>query len=87
MSAEVHHEEMKYAIGQSVSRTEDPRLLRGHGEYTDDLKLPNQAYAAIVRSPVAHGIIKDIDVSEARQLPGVLLILTGHDLTNYGNLP
>ena len=54
MSVEVHPEEMKYAIGQSVSRTEDPKLLRGYGEYTDDLKLPNQAYAAIVRSPVAH---------------------------------
>ena len=87
MSAEVHHEEMKYAIGQSVCRTEDPKLLRGHGEYTDDLKLPNQAYAAIVRSPVAHGVIKNIDISEAKLLPGVLLILTGHDLTNYGNLP
>ncbi len=43
MSAEVHHEEMKYAIGQSVSRTEDPKLLRGHGEYTDDLKLPQSS--------------------------------------------
>ena len=63
MSAEVHQEEMKYAIGQSVCRTEDPKLLRGHGEYTDDLKLPNQAYAAIVRSPVAHEVLKNIDIS------------------------
>jgi carbon-monoxide dehydrogenase large subunit len=78
---------MKYAIGQSVPRTEDPKLLKGEGKYTDDLNLPDQVYAAIVRSPVAHGIIKDINVSDAKEMPGVLLIVTGYDLENYGNLP
>ena len=87
MTAEVHHDQMKYAIGQSVPRTEDPKLLKGEGKYTDDLNLPDQLYAAIVRSPVAHGIIKDINVSDAKEMPGVLLIMTGYDLENYGNLP
>ena len=87
MTAEVHHDQMKYAIGQSVPRTEDPKLLKGEGKYTDDLNLPDQLYAAIVRSPVAHGIIKDINVSDAKEMPGVLLIITGYDLENYGNLP
>ncbi|MDC1172870.1 xanthine dehydrogenase family protein molybdopterin-binding subunit [Alphaproteobacteria bacterium] len=87
MTAEVHHDQMKYAIGQSVPRTEDPKLLKGEGKYTDDLNLPDQVYAAIVRSPVAHGIIKDINVSDAKEMPGVLLIVTGYDLENYGNLP
>jgi carbon-monoxide dehydrogenase large subunit len=87
MTAEVHHDQMKYAIGQSVPRTEDPKLLKGEGKYTDDLNLPDQLYAAIVRSPVAHGIIKDINVSDAKEMPGVLFIMTGYDLENYGNLP
>ena len=69
MTAEVHHDQMKYAIGQSVPRTEDPKLLKGEGKYTDDLNLPDQLYAAIVRSPVAHGIIKDINVSDAKKCP------------------
>ena len=87
MTAEVHHDQMKYAIGQSVPRTEDPKLLKGEGKYTDDLNLPDQVYAAIVRSPVAHGTITDINVSDAKKMPGVLLILTGYDLEDYGNLP
>ena len=40
----------RYAIGQSVTRTEDPRLLRGAGRFTDDLNLPGQAYAYVLRS-------------------------------------
>src|SRR5262245_14011071 len=44
-----------FAIGQPVLRAEDPKLLRGHGRYTDDVNLPGQAYAVIVRSTQAHG--------------------------------
>jgi len=52
----------KFGIGQPVPRTEDPRLVRGEGRYTDDVNLPGQAYAAIVRSRHAHGVIRNIDV-------------------------
>ena len=70
---------LKYAIGQSVPRTEDPRLLKGRGRYVDDFTLPNQAFAAMVRSPHAHAEIKAIDTSAAMALPGVLAVLTGAD--------
>jgi aerobic carbon-monoxide dehydrogenase large subunit len=75
-----------FGIGQPVPRTEDPRLLRGEGRYTDDLSLPRQAYAVIVRSQVGHGVIRSIDVGEARTMPGVLAVYTAADLAGYGTL-
>ena len=57
----------EFAIGQSVLRREDPRLLRGRGRYFDDLKLADQLYAAIVRSPHAHADIRDIDTRPPRR--------------------
>ena len=45
-------------IGEPVRRTEDPTLLRGEGRYTDDLNEPGQAYAYMVRSPHAHGLLQ-----------------------------
>jgi len=79
----------KFAIGQSVRRVEDPRLLRGFGRYSDDVSLPHQAYAVVVRSPHAHAVIRSIDTSAARQASGVLAVLTGADLAADGlsNLP
>jgi aerobic carbon-monoxide dehydrogenase large subunit len=77
---------MKFGIGQPVPRTEDPTLVRGEGCYTDDIKLPGEAYAVIVRSRVAHGVIKGIDTSAARSMPGVLGVYTGADLAEYGTL-
>jgi aerobic carbon-monoxide dehydrogenase large subunit len=74
----------KFGIGQPVPRTEDPRLLRGDGRYTDDLKLPGQAYAVMVRSRHAHGIIRGIATDAARAMPGVLGIYTGADLDKAG---
>src|SRR5215470_19447198 len=74
----------KFGIGQPVPRTEDPRLVRGEGRYTDDIRLPNQAYAAIVRSNNAHGVIRGIDIDAASQMPGVLGVYTGADLSGYG---
>jgi carbon-monoxide dehydrogenase large subunit len=76
----------KFAVGQPVRRTEDPRLLRGRGRYTDDINLPGQAYAVMVRSTVAHGRIRAIDTEAARAMPGVCTVLTGHDLKAYGGL-
>jgi carbon-monoxide dehydrogenase large subunit len=76
----------KFAVGQSVPRKEDPMLLRGQGHYTDDIALPAQAYAVIVRSQNGHGVIRKIDVEAARSMPGVLGVYTSADLTGYGPL-
>ncbi|MEM7670183.1 MAG: xanthine dehydrogenase family protein molybdopterin-binding subunit, partial [Pseudomonadota bacterium] len=67
---------MKFGLGQPAPRLEDPRLLRGEGCYVDDISLPNQAHAAVLRSPVAHGRIRALDVSDARAMPGVLAVWT-----------
>src|SRR5438093_9209063 len=77
---------MKFGIGQPVPRSEDPILVRGDGGCTDDVQLPGEAYAVIVRSRVPHGVIEAIDASAARQLPGVLGVYTGADLAEYGTL-
>jgi carbon-monoxide dehydrogenase large subunit len=77
---------MKFGIGQPVPRTEDPMLVRGEGCYTDDIKLKGEAYAVMVRSRLAHGVIKGIDASAARTMPGVLGVYTGADLAQYGTL-
>ncbi len=74
----------KFAIGQPVRRMEDQTLVRGQGQYTDDVDLPGQVYAAFVRSQVAHGRIAGIDQGAARAMPGVLAIYTGADLAKMG---
>jgi carbon-monoxide dehydrogenase large subunit len=71
-------------IGEPVRRTEDPTLLRGEGRYTDDLNEPGQAYAYIVRSSYAHGVLKGINAEAAKQMPGVLAVYTAADLVAYG---
>src|SRR5262245_11740778 len=79
----------KFAVGQSVRRREDPRLIQGDGRYSDDVNLPRQAYAVIVRSPHAHARIRAIDASAALKADGVIAVLTGNDLAadGVGNLP
>src|SRR6516225_3171914 len=62
----------RFAIGQPVPRTEDPVLLRGEGHYADDVNLPGQIYAVMVRSHLAHGVIRKIDTATARGMPGVV---------------
>lgn len=74
----------KYGIGQPVLRKEDDTLVRGKGKYTDDLNLPGQAHAVMVRSTHAHGVIRAINTEEARQMPGVLGIWTGEDMVAAG---
>src|SRR5690348_13405052 len=69
----------QFALGQSVPRTEDPRLLTGRGRYTDDFVLPRQCHAFVLRSPHAHATIRSIDTRAAQQMPGVLAVLTGAD--------
>src|SRR5712691_7675687 len=74
----------RFAIGQPVPRSEDPVLLRGEGHYSDDINLPGQVYAVIVRSPYAHGVIRKIDGAVARAMPGVLAVYTAADLAHGG---
>ncbi|MEM7652381.1 MAG: xanthine dehydrogenase family protein molybdopterin-binding subunit [Pseudomonadota bacterium] len=74
----------QFGVGQSVPRTEDARLVTGHGRYTDDIHLPAETVAFFVRSPFAHANIKSIDVEEARQAPGVIAVFTHEDLDSDG---
>jgi carbon-monoxide dehydrogenase large subunit len=79
----------EFAIGQGVSRFEDPRLLHGGGRYIDDIKLPGMAHGVVLRSPHAHAKIKSIDASAAKAAPGVLCVLTAADIkaAGYTDLP
>jgi len=69
-------------IGSPIERLEDLRFLRGRGEYVDDLARKGMLYAAILRSSVAHGHLRAIDVAAARALPGVHSVLTAKDIGN-----
>src|SRR6187397_3587898 len=71
-------------MGHSVKRKEDPRFIRGQGEYIEDVNLPGQLWLDIVRSPYAHATIKGIDASEALKVPGVAAVITGADLEKAG---
>jgi len=75
---------VRYAVGQAVPRTEDPRLLKGVGRYVDDIRLANMAHGYILRSPVAHALIKSINTSAAEAASGVLAVLTGADFDAAG---
>ncbi len=79
----------KFALGQPVSRFEDQRLLRGHGNFVDDVVLPRMAHGVVLRSPHAHAKIRSIDISTAQSAPGVLAVLTGADwmASGYDDLP
>jgi carbon-monoxide dehydrogenase large subunit len=79
----------KFAVGQSVRRLEDPRLLQGLGRYSDDVSLPREAHAVLARSPHAHARIRGIDARAALEAPGVLAVLTAAELAadGVGNLP
>src|SRR6185369_8780525 len=79
----------KYAVGQSVRRVEDVRLLQGLGRYSDDVRLPRQVAAVVVRSTHAHARIVRVDAAAAEAAPGVLAVWTEADLAadGLGNLP
>ncbi len=74
----------KFGIGQSVRREEDPRLLKGRGLYVNDVNLPGQAYAYMLRSPYAHADIHSIDAAAAKAAPGVLAVFLGDDVAADG---
>ncbi len=77
----------KFAIGQSVPRTEDPILLRGEGRYSDDLHLPGQLHAVVVRSAYPHAVLRSLDCADALAMPGVKAVVTAADLAGYSDLP
>ncbi|HKF41410.1 MAG TPA: aerobic carbon-monoxide dehydrogenase large subunit, partial [Candidatus Acidoferrum sp.] len=67
-------------MGHSLKRKEDSRFIQGKGNYVDDVHLPGMVYGQMVRSPYAHARLKSINSEKARQLPGVLAVITGEDL-------
>jgi len=79
----------QFGFGQSVRRKEDVRFITGRGRYTDDISLPGQVAAYVVRSPHAHATFKIKDAAAAKKAPGVLAVLTGADAVadKLGNIP
>ena len=76
------------AFGSALKRKEDPRLITGQGTYVEDVSLTGMLHIVLVRSPLAHALIKSIDSSEASKSPGVVAIFTGEDLKEeLGSLP
>lgn len=74
----------KFGIGQPVLRDEDIKFISGKGLYTGDIYLENQTYMYVLRSNIAHGEIKNIDISEALNSEGVINIFIGKDLSEAG---
>src|SRR3954468_1871661 len=74
-------------VGQPIKRKEDPRLIMGRARYVDDINVTGQLWASFVRSPEAHAKITSIDVSAAKDFPGVIAVYTGHDLDLEAPLP
>ena len=77
-------------LGSAIERREDPSLITGDAEYTDDIELPNTAHMAILRSRYAHADIEDVDTSGAEEMDGVIGAYTHEDLARDdtpGNLP
>ncbi len=74
-------------VGTSVTRKEDDRLLRGSGRFVGDIQRPGMLYAAILRSPFAHGKLKLIDTEQAKKMPGVASVITFADMINVKPIP
>ena len=75
-------------VGRRIKRKEDPRLIQGLGHYVDDIHFPGTLYMAFSRSPYGHAKIRSIDTSAARNMPGVVEVLTGADIRGkLGNVP
>ncbi len=74
-------------IGTRLPRAEDPRLLRGRGRFGDDFSAPGQLWARVVRSPAAHGEVRALDVTQARNVPGIAAVVTAGDLPRELEIP
>ena len=77
-------EAVRFGSGKSVRRIEDPALVRGLGQYTDDVTLPGQLHLVFLRSPYAHARITGVDAADARAMPGVVAVYTGAELVAAG---
>src|SRR5258708_7300786 len=77
-------EVFKHGLGEPYKRKEDARFIRGQGNYVDDVQLPGMLYGDIVRSPYAHALITNVDISAALKVPGVVAVITGKDLDAAG---
>src|SRR5207244_5034251 len=76
----------QYGIGQGIKRVEDVRLLRGAGRYLDDVNVPGQVHAVIVRSQHAHARLRAVDTTAALRAPGVLAVFTGANVEGLGTM-
>jgi len=75
-------------VGQAVQRVEDERLLKGEGQYVADLARDGMLHAAMVRSPIPHGFLKEVDFTNASRMPGVHAVITAADIERtLGRLP
>ena len=69
-------------VGGGVPRKEDPALVTGQGNWTDNIKIPGMLHATILRSPYAHARITSVDTSAAREQPGVVAVFAGEELAD-----
>lgn len=74
----------KFGKSQPIKRVEDVRFLTGHGRYVDDVAPEGSLFGYVLRSPVAHAVLTNVDTSEASEAPGVKLVLTSADLDAAG---
>ena len=74
----------QFGIGQAVTREEDPRLLKGNGNFINDVEMPRQAHAYFLRSPHAHAAIRAFDTAKAKSSPGVLAVYGHADVVAAG---
>ena len=74
-------------LGSAIERREDPALVSGEAEYTDDIQKPEMTHMAMVRSQYAHAEIEEVDTSAAEEMDGVVAVYTAEDLDVPGNLP
>ncbi len=79
----------KFGLAQPVRRVEDPRLLKGAGSYTDDIRLPGMAHGVVLRSPHAAAAVRSVDTAAAKAMPGVVAVYVAADLDadGIGTLP
>jgi carbon-monoxide dehydrogenase large subunit len=75
---------LKFGVGQSVKRTEDPTLVRGEGNYADDVQAEGQLFGVFVRSSHAHGTVRRLDARAAAAMPGVVQVFAARDLEGRG---
>ncbi len=78
---------MSPLIGASLRRVEDQRFLTGAGRYVDDIDMPGQVFAHVIRSPYAHGHVRHIDLAAARTAEGVVGAFVAADLAELGPIP